>query len=132
MDYRVLVLDLDGTTLNGDGELEERDIAAAHALKAAGVHVTIATGRLFTGTQWVAEALGVEGTIAVMNGSELIDAQRGEMVHGHYVDAEHRAYAREVWASEAHGDLTLPLRAVSAATRGFAESPCTRTLKTIV
>ena len=99
MDYRVLVLDLDGTTLNGAGELEERDIAAAQALQRAGVHVTIATGRLFTGSQWVAHRLGVRGSIAVMNGSELIDAETETVVHGSYVEPTHRVQARQVWAS---------------------------------
>lgn len=94
----MLVLDLDGTTLNERGQLEERDIAAAHALVEAGVHVTIATGRLFTGTQWVADALGVQGPIAVMNGSELIDAQSGTLVAGNYVGPEIRAHARRTWA----------------------------------
>ena len=98
MDYRVLVLDLDGTTLNGEGRLEERDILAVKALQRAGVHVTIATGRLFTGTQWVAEAFGVKGSVAVMNGSELIDAVSGEVTHGRYVSPEHRRSARAVWS----------------------------------
>ncbi len=101
MDYRVLVLDLDGTTLNADGALEERDVAAALALQRAGVHVTIATGRLFTGSQWVARALGVRGAIAVMNGSELIDANSGQVVQGRYLAPAQRLRAREAWAD--HG-----------------------------
>ena len=70
--YKMLVLDLDGTALKWGNQLDPADIEAAHALQDAGVHVTIATGRLYGGTRWVGEALGVRGSVAVMNGSERI------------------------------------------------------------
>jgi len=97
-DYRMLVLDLDGTTLRHDGTLAEEDIAAAHRLKAAGIHVTIATGRLYTGTDWVAEALGVEGHVAVMNGLELVDVQTHDTTSGAYVDLAAKTHARRIFA----------------------------------
>lgn len=96
MDFDMLVLDLDGTTLDLDGGLQPVDIAAAHALADHGVHVTIATGRLFTGTQWVAKALGVQGGVAVMNGNEILDAQTAEVVHGRYVGPREREIAQAV------------------------------------
>lgn len=82
---KLLVLDLDGTTLTADRTLAEQDVLAARRLARAGVKVTIATGRIFPGTKWVAEALGVEGPVAVMNGCELLDARSGERVFGAYV-----------------------------------------------
>lgn len=103
----MLVLDLDGTTLNARGELEERDVAAAGALQQIGVQITIATGRLFTGTQWVARRLGVRGSIAVMNGSELIDADSGEVRHGRYVERSHRSTAREILGDHGLGTAFL-------------------------
>jgi Cof subfamily protein (haloacid dehalogenase superfamily) len=97
----MLVLDLDGTTLDEGRALSPADRDAAHRLRDAGVHVTIATGRLFPGTQWVARELGVEGSVAVLNGNELIDAHSGELVSGHYIAPEVRQQVREVLA--AHG-----------------------------
>ncbi len=90
MTYRVLVLDLDGTTLNQDRQLEARDIAAAHALRERGVQLTIATGRLFSGTDWVARALGITGSVALMNGSELVDVTSGTTRLGRYLDPQLR------------------------------------------
>ncbi len=107
MVYRVLVLDLDGTTLNAEGGLEERDAAAATALRRAGVQITIATGRLFTGTRWVAQALGVQGSVAVMNGSELIDVDSGVVRHGRYVEPAHRTTAREILGDHGLGTAFL-------------------------
>jgi HAD superfamily hydrolase (TIGR01484 family) len=46
--YRLLALDLDGTLLRDDHTVDPRDIAAIAELQAAGVTVTIVTGRLHT------------------------------------------------------------------------------------
>lgn len=102
----MLVLDLDGTTLDAHGQLRPIDIAAAHALTEHGVHVTIATGRLFGGTQWVGRALGVKGGVAVMNGNEIIDVDSEVVAHGRYVSTESRAIARSVFADH---DLSSPI-----------------------
>lgn len=100
-DYRMLVLDLDGTTLDERRTLNDADREAAHRLRRAGIEVTIATGRLFPGTQWVAQALGVQGSVAVVNGNELIDAATGQTVSGHYIDATVRQAVREILGEHA-------------------------------
>jgi len=95
-DFRMLLLDLDGTTLTEDRALAPVDVEAAHALRDAGVHVTIATGRLFPGTQWVAKELGIDAPVAVLNGNELIHASTAQTVSGHYVEASVRRQARQI------------------------------------
>jgi len=94
--FKLLVLDLDGTTLHGPGLLGEKNIAAAHALQAHGVDVTLNTGRLFSGTQWVAHKLGVDGSVSVVNGAELIDTQTGVAHHGDYLQRESRLHAQSL------------------------------------
>lgn len=98
---RILVLDLDGTTLDARGRITEDDLAAARRLREAGVEVTIATGRLFTGTRWCAQALGVRGCVAVMNGSEIVHVEGQHAVHGRYVSREVRPAIRRILAE--HG-----------------------------
>ena len=93
--FRVLVLDLDGTAITRSGLVRPGDQAAAQRLKAAGVAVTIATGRLYPGTHAAATALGVEGTVAVMNGSEHVDVQSGRIRHRWSVPATARQLVRE-------------------------------------
>jgi Cof subfamily protein (haloacid dehalogenase superfamily) len=91
----MLVLDLDGTTLTHDKRVIDADKAAVARLQAAGIHVSIATGRLFTGTRWVAKALGIDGAIAVMNGCEVRDVETGACQLGDYVPAACLADWRE-------------------------------------
>lgn len=96
MQYKMLVLDLDGTALMKNGQVHPADIEAARTLADAGVHVTISTGRLYSGTRSAARALGVRGTVSVMNGTELIDAQTHEVHHGRYMPHSDREAIREL------------------------------------
>ena len=82
MTYRLLAVDLDGTLLRADGRVDERDIAAIRELREAGVCVTIVTGRLHSGALFAAETCGIEGAIACMEGSHLVEVA-GKTLHRH-------------------------------------------------
>jgi Cof subfamily protein (haloacid dehalogenase superfamily) len=82
MRYRLLALDLDGTLLRRDGRVDDRDIAAIAELQAAGVVVTIVTGRLHSGATGAARACAIEGAIACVEGSHLVELASGRtLVH---------------------------------------------------
>lgn len=95
---KMLVVDLDGSALRRDHTVAPRDVAAVQALRARGVHVSIATGRLFAGTQPAARALGITGPVACMNGSEIRLAHDGARVSGAYLPDPVRTAVRRVWA----------------------------------
>lgn len=125
--FRMLVLDLDGTTLRHDGQLAQVDIDAAHALQAAGVRVSIATGRLFTGTRHIADALGIDGPVAVMNGSELIDAGTGVARHGHYLEPETLGSVHQVLSDHGVSTFLYHSRRIHYARRDERLAPYLRT-----
>ncbi len=82
MAYRLLALDLDGTLLRSDHSVDPRDIAAIRELQAAGVIVTICTGRLLTGATNAARTCAIEGAIACVEGSHLVElATNTTLVH---------------------------------------------------
>jgi Cof subfamily protein (haloacid dehalogenase superfamily) len=82
MRYRLLALDLDGTLLRRDGTVDERDIAAVAEAQAAGITVTIVTGRLHSGATGAARACAIEGAIACVEGSHLVELATGNtLVH---------------------------------------------------
>lgn len=82
MTYKLLALDLDGTLLRHDGTLHERDRWAIKELQRAGVIVTICTGRLYSGSRPAAVAARIEGPIACVDGSHIINAKDDtELVH---------------------------------------------------
>jgi len=82
MTYRLLAVDLDGTLLRSDGRVDERDIAAIRELRAAGHTVTIVTGRLHSGALYAAQTCSIEGAIACMEGSHLVEVA-GKTLHHH-------------------------------------------------
>jgi Cof subfamily protein (haloacid dehalogenase superfamily) len=81
--YRLLALDLDGTLLRRDHTVDERDVAAIRELRAAGVTVTIVTGRLHSGATGAAEACEIVGPIACMEGSHLVHVATRETLARH-------------------------------------------------
>jgi Cof subfamily protein (haloacid dehalogenase superfamily) len=97
MTPRMLVLDLDGTTLTRERGIHPTDEAAIKAAIGAGILVTIATGRLYSGTLPAARRLGISGPVACMNGSEIRDLA-GERMLGCFVDRATLHRARRVFA----------------------------------
>jgi hypothetical protein len=83
MQYRLLALDLDGTLLRHDQQVDQADIAAIAELQAAGVTVTIVTGRLHSGATGAARACSIEGAIACMEGSHLVEIASGQTLAHH-------------------------------------------------
>lgn len=83
MAYRLLALDLDGTLLRSDGRVDDRDIAAIRDVRAAGVTVTIVTGRLHSGALGAARACAIEGAIACVEGSHIVDVETARTVSHH-------------------------------------------------
>jgi hypothetical protein len=94
--YQLLIVDLDGTALREDGTVHPRDVAASRALAEIGVQLTVNTGRLFPGTRDAASQLGVTGSVALMNGAEMVNATTGVATFGHYFDASQRDTAKHV------------------------------------
>ncbi|AUX26547.1 hypothetical protein SOCEGT47_071170 [Sorangium cellulosum] len=70
--YKLLAVDVDGTLLRRDGSIHHEDLRAIRRLQAAGVPVSIATGRLYSGTRDVARQIGVIGPIACVDGSHIV------------------------------------------------------------
>lgn len=75
---KLLALDLDGTTLNSLGEVEERTKLAIRRAEEFGVLVTIATGRRFRDARPLGLELGLNAPLITHNGALLKFADSGE------------------------------------------------------
>ena len=60
MAISLLALDLDGTLLNGRGQISDRNRTAIDNARANGVHVALVTGRRFRDSRPVALELGLD------------------------------------------------------------------------
>lgn len=85
---KLLALDLDGTTLTSGGEISAANREAIRAAEAAGVLVTIATGRRFRDARPVGLDLGLNAPLITHNGGLLKYADSLETVHYSLLSAE--------------------------------------------
>lgn len=69
MAIRLLALDLDGTLLNGHGQISDRNRTAIDSARANGVHVALVTGRRFRDSRPLALELGLDVPLISHNGA---------------------------------------------------------------
>lgn len=74
MKYSVLAIDLDGTLLNEQKEIDERNREAIQSFRAKGGKVIITSGRTPSSTQWIAECLNLSEPIIAFNGAVIQQA----------------------------------------------------------
>ena len=67
------------------------DREAIEALHDRGVVVTIATGRMYSGTRYVARSIGIAGPVACIDGSNIVNVETDESLICHSIDGAVRA-----------------------------------------
>lgn len=67
--YKMLVTDMDYTLLNKDKDVSERNKKALKAAMDKGIHVIVATGRIYTSALYYARLLGISTPIIASNGA---------------------------------------------------------------
>jgi len=78
--FRLLAVDIDGTLLNSQFQISERDLAALRRAHALGIEVILCTGRRHTFAMPIAELLGFELWLCTSNGA-VIRSTTGERFH---------------------------------------------------
>jgi haloacid dehalogenase-like hydrolase len=79
--FRLLAVDLDGTLVRRDSSIDPRDRDALRAIRAGGVKIVVATGRLYPGAKASIDELGLQGTQICSDGAHLVDHPSGDDVH---------------------------------------------------
>ncbi|MDO4568393.1 MAG: Cof-type HAD-IIB family hydrolase [Clostridia bacterium] len=78
MKYELLALDIDDTLFGADKRISARNLSAVRAAAAAGVRVTLATGRGYLASKPVVDELGITGAMANYGGALISVAETGE------------------------------------------------------
>jgi len=99
---RLLALDLDGTLLGPDGDVPPRTRAAIERLRAGGVHVVLASGRVPAGMLRLCQELGLDDYQITMQGALIVSPLTGSVLAAWRLEpAEaraHIAFARQAGA----------------------------------
>jgi Cof subfamily protein (haloacid dehalogenase superfamily) len=96
---RLVALDLDGTTLNPQHELNPATIEAIRAVTARGVVVVLASGRLSHSILPFARQLGLGGVHIGLNGGVAFDS-RGQFRHKHLLTLDQLTFAHRLLERE--------------------------------
>src|SRR4051812_5122613 len=111
--YRMIAIDLDGTLLSPVGQVTPRVKAAVHKALEAGLLVCFATGRNWTESQTVLEAVAHYDSAVFVGGAMVVDTKQRVTLHRVKMDA---ALAREISAVfEEAGHAVLALQDTHAA-----------------
>jgi hydroxymethylpyrimidine pyrophosphatase-like HAD family hydrolase len=103
--FKAIAVDLDGTLLDTRGAPHVQDVRALRAAARAGVHVSILTGRLYSGTRASAEAIGITGPVGCADGSHMVRASDHATLAHHGLSGEHARVVRD--ALGRHGPATF-------------------------
>ncbi|MEH7249010.1 Cof-type HAD-IIB family hydrolase [Neobacillus niacini] len=89
MKYKLLAIDLDGTLLNEQSEIDVENIEAIHEFRQKGGRVVICSGRSPLSTRWIANTIGLKGEpIIAYNGAIMLD-ESGEISEQSFFQEDH-------------------------------------------
>ena len=98
-EHTLILTDLDGTLLNGRGEISTEDQAAIRYYMENGGRFTVATGRSLKGMEHFFPALAVNAPAILYNGSVVYDFQTGQDLYEACVGQTGYALARALMAA---------------------------------
>lgn len=79
-DIKLLALDLDGTLLNAQKQIPERNIYALRACAERGIRIALISGRAFEGVCGFSQQMGIPAIIASCNGTQIEAGENGPVL----------------------------------------------------
>jgi len=79
--YKLLVIDIDGTLVNRDGDISDRDQQALAQAVAKGIKVTLSTGRVIRACRRVIDLLSLDGYHIFFDGALVSDPHHNREVY---------------------------------------------------
>ncbi len=77
--YRLIVLDVDGTLVDRDRRISQATLHALASAQAAGIRVTLATGRMFASARPYSEKIRADAPLILYNGARIQDPASGQV-----------------------------------------------------
>ncbi len=102
-----IISDMDGTLLNDDKKISEKNLSALSYFVENGGKFTIASGRVLSRLQLYSDQLPVNLPIITMNGMMIQDLFSGEVFHKERLDPSAREYTRQIIEKYPHFGLEI-------------------------
>lgn len=88
MKYKLVVTDMDGTLLNSKGKVTDENKEMLKKLQEQGVHIAVATGRIYTSARIFAKYLGIKTPIIACNGAIVREIDENEALYEEHLNNE--------------------------------------------
>ena len=105
--YRMIAIDLDGTLLSPRGEVTQRTKEAIHRALGAGLLICFATGRNYTESRTVLDAVEHYGSAVFVGGAMVIDTAKQVTLHRMLMDPQLAADVCQVLEDHGHAAMAL-------------------------
>ncbi len=105
--FRMIAIDLDGTLLSPRGAVTERTKAAIHRALRAGLLICFATGRNYTESRTVLDAVEHYDSAVFVGGAMVIDTRKGVTLHRMLMEPRLAADVCQVLEDHGHAALAL-------------------------
>lgn len=86
--YKLVAIDLDGTLLNTDKEISERNKKAIASAIRKGIKVIVCSGRVYTGARLYAKQIGSVDPVIACNGAIITEHLDGEVLYSDNLNTE--------------------------------------------
>lgn len=86
-EYKLLVVDIDGTIMDGNGAISDEDKAALAAVVASGVRVCLSTGRVVNACHSIIEGLSLDGCHIFYDGALICDSAKTQEIYCNPLEA---------------------------------------------
>jgi len=86
--YKLVVIDLDNTLLDEEHKISCKNIDMLEKIRAQGIEVIIATGRMYSSAQPYLEELSLKNRVIVYNGAMVKDILSGQILYHKPIDEE--------------------------------------------
>ncbi|CAN5687082.1 sugar-phosphatase [soil metagenome] len=100
--YKLIAIDMDGTLLSTRGEVTPRTKAAIHRCLSAGILICFATGRNWTESQVVLDAVEHYDSAVFVGGAMVVDTKQRVMLHRVLMDSAMASELSELLESAGH------------------------------
>ncbi|MDF2987614.1 MAG: HAD-superfamily hydrolase, subfamily [Eubacterium sp.] len=86
--YKLVAIDLDGTLLDTNKEITQRNKKVISMAIEKGIKIVICSGRVYTGARLYAKEIGSKDPIIACNGAIITEKIDGRVIHSEYLDTE--------------------------------------------
>ena len=81
MKYKLIAIDMDGTLLNSDNEISERNQSAIRVAVDKGIKVVLTTGRIYSSALFYAKSLKISTPIISCNGAYIAEHDKSNILY---------------------------------------------------